>query len=129
VKEPASVIVTENMVSDFTRTVERTQAEIEEKRKRMLATNQALKLKPEWQRIKIEKGLIKWEYSNTFNIRVNNFRHGAKGSLASLDSFMHNLNQQEIALRKEANVELARVKQEALEIKQECKAAIHKDIQ
>ena len=30
--------------------------------------------------IKIEGGLIKYEYSNKFNLRVNNFRRGGKSN-------------------------------------------------
>jgi len=42
--------------------------------------------------VKIEGGLIKYEYSNRFNIRVNNFKRGgtkAGETFTGLDKFIH----------------------------------------
>ena len=45
--------------------------------------------------MKIEGGLIKYEYSNKFNIRVNNFRKTST-SYSSLDSFVKNMHLRDI---------------------------------
>ena len=45
--------------------------------------------------VKIEGGLIKYEYSNKFNMRVNNFRRAGKGvggTFTGLDKFVQELN-------------------------------------
>lgn len=44
--------------------------------------------------MKIEKGRVKFEYNNTYNIRINNFTNGgrAAGTFKSLDSFVNSLH-------------------------------------
>ena len=45
--------------------------------------------------VKIEGGLIKYEFTNKFNIRVNNYRRGGhkKGEeFSSLDKYVHDQN-------------------------------------
>ena len=64
--------------------------------------------------MKIESGLIKYEYTNKFNLRVNNYRRGghkAGENYSSLDKFVQEQNQQyaqEVEARSIMKQELAR---------------------
>jgi hypothetical protein len=53
--------------------------------------------------LKIEKGKVKYEYNNAFNIRINNFTNGghSAGTFASLDCFVNSLHAQEEQARRE----------------------------
>ena len=57
--------------------------------------------------VTIEKGRIKYEYSNKFNLRVHNYRKGASGQYSSLDAYVHNMNRKD-----QEATDLARIKKE-----------------
>jgi hypothetical protein len=70
--------------------------------------------------IKIENGLIKYERTNKFNIRVNNFRRGPNG-YSSLDNFVSSMHlrtiaEQEVARNQMKLEEQSKVKSEPMDI-------------
>lgn len=69
--------------------------------------------------MKIERGKVKYEYNNTFNIRINNFTNGGKaqGTFASLDTFVNSLHAQEEQVRREQLNKTHQMKAEAMDIK------------